>query len=164
MSHNTLIHQAVRPAIRLLAARTRVAPDHLTALRLVTGLGVAAVFAQGGGADWLLLGSCLFLFSALLDRADGELARQTRRFSRRGHQWDLLADCTCTVMVFVGLGVGAVGGPLGVGSVVLGACGRRDRWRVLASERHGLGSRCLAFRALAGACSPTSTTRCSQCL
>ena len=121
MSHDTLVHQAVRPAIRLIAARTRVTPDHLTALRLVTGLSAAASFAYGVAVTgWMVLGTCLFLFSALLDRADGELARQTRRFSRYGHRWDLVADCTCTAAVFVGLGLGAADGALGRGSVVLG--------------------------------------------
>lgn len=119
MSHDTLVHQIVRPVVRTVAVRTRVTPDHLTALRLATGLGAAASFACGG-AGWMLLGTCLFLVSALLDRADGELARQTRRFSRHGHRWDLMADCACTASAFLGLGFGAAGGVLGQGSVALG--------------------------------------------
>lgn len=120
MTHNTLVHQIVRPAVRGLATHTKVAPDHLTALRLATGLGAAASFAQGS-TGWTALGKCLFLLSALLDRADGELARQTRRFSRHGHRWDLVADCACTAAVFIGLGFGVTGGPLGGAGVALGA-------------------------------------------
>jgi archaetidylinositol phosphate synthase len=120
MSHDTLIHQAVRPAVRVIATHTRITPDHLTALRLATGLGAAVSFALSGSMGWMVLGTCLFLVSALLDRADGELARQTRRFSRLGHWLDLVADCTCTAAVFVGLGLSAAGGALGKGGVVLG--------------------------------------------
>lgn len=119
MSHDTLVHRVVRPAVRAIAP-TGVTPDHLTALRFATGLGAAASFACGG-PGWMGFGTCLFVFSALLDRADGELARQTRRFSRRGHRYDLLADCVCTAAAFVGLGVGGTDGMLGWASIMLGA-------------------------------------------
>lgn len=163
MSHETLIHQAVRPTVRVLAAQTRVTPDHLTTLRLSTGLGAAASFACGGGVGWMALGTILFLFSALLDRADGELARQTRRFSRYGHRWDLVADCTCTAAVFVGLGLAAMGGVFGQGSIVLGVLAGAGAvcvfWQV-----NGTGSGVLpGYVAVTGACSPTPTTPCSQC-
>ena len=120
MSHDTLIHQAVRPAVRAVATRTQLTPDHLTALRVATGLGAAASFTRYGSTGWMVLGTCLFLLSALLDRADGELARQTHRFSQHGHRWDLVADCTCTAVVFLGLGLGAAGGVLGRGGILLG--------------------------------------------
>lgn len=118
MSHDTIVHRVVRPAVRVLA-RTGVAPDHLTALRLGTALVAAAAFARGG-AGWIQVGAGSFLVSALLDRMDGELARQTRRFSQRGHCYDLLADCAAGVLAFLGLGLGAVGGPLGPAAAVLG--------------------------------------------
>lgn len=113
-----MVHRVVRPVVRLLA-RTRVTPDHLTALRFATALAAAVAFALGGDF-WVNLGAGIFLVSAFLDRADGELARQTRRFSRHGHRYDLLADCAAGVMAFVGLGVGAAGGPLGSAAAVLG--------------------------------------------
>lgn len=103
MSHNTLLHRALRPAIRHLA-RTSVTPDQLTALRFATGLLAGACFAAGPG--WRLLGCVILLASLLLDRADGELARQTRRFSRWGWRLDLWADCLSTMVVFIGLGAG----------------------------------------------------------
>lgn len=118
MSHDTIVHRVVRPVVRLLA-RTRVTPDHLTALRFATALAAAVAVALGGDF-WVNLGAGIFLISAFLDRADGELARQTRRFSRHGHRYDLLADCAAGVMAFVGLGVGAAGGPLGSAAAVLG--------------------------------------------
>lgn len=104
MSHNTLLHRTLRRPIRLLAD-TPVTPDMLTVLRLATGLGAAACFAHGGAAD--MPGAILLLLSCLLDRADGELARQTRRFSRFGSSFDLVADCTATMACFIGMGIGA---------------------------------------------------------
>ena len=118
MSHDTIVHRAVRPVVRVLA-KAGVAPDHLTALRFATALGAAAAFAQGR-QGWVEIGAGLFLLSAFLDRADGELARLTRRFSRHGHRYDLWADCAAGVLSFIGLGVGAMGGPLGPAAVLLG--------------------------------------------
>lgn len=118
MSHDTILHGIVRPAVRVLA-RTPVTPDHLTALRFATAVAAAAAFAQGPGA-WTDIGAGVFCISALLDRADGELARQTGRFSQHGHRYDLVADCLAGVMAFVGLGLGATGGALGLAAVPLG--------------------------------------------
>lgn len=118
MSHDTVLHGIVRPAVRALAG-TRVTPDHLTGLRFATAVAAAVIFAQGSGL-WTSIGAGVFTISALLDRADGELARQTGRFSRHGHRYDLLADCLAGVMAFVGLGIGAAGGVLGPMAVVLG--------------------------------------------
>ena len=118
MSHDTIVHRVVRPAVGLLA-RTPITPDHLTALRFATAVAAAAAFAWGG-QGWVEVGAAVFLLSALLDRADGELARQTRRFSQHGHRYDLLADWSAGAMSFVGLGLGARGGPLGLAAPVLG--------------------------------------------
>ncbi len=118
MSHDTILHRAIRPAVRRLA-RTRVTPDHLTMLRFATGLLAAAAFVQGEEL-WVDVGAGIFLVSAFLDRADGELARQTRRFSRHGHRYDLIADGTAGIMAFVALGLGATDGPLGFLAAVLG--------------------------------------------
>ncbi len=118
MSHDTAVHRAIRPAIRVLA-KTRVVPDHLTALRFATALGAAVAFAQGA-RGWISVGAGLFLISALLDRADGELARQTRRFRQHGYRYDLLSDCAAGVLSFIGLGFGAMGGPLGPWALVFG--------------------------------------------
>lgn len=65
----------------------------------------------------MAIGAGLFLLSALLDRADGELARQTRRFSRFGFRFDLISDCIATSLIFIGLGFGAASSlPLEIGS------------------------------------------------
>lgn len=118
MSHDTLVHRLIRPAVRPLAG-SRITPDHLTALRFATGVAAAAAFATGG-RGWLDIGAAVFLLSALLDRADGELARQTRQFSRYGARHDVLADWAATALGFVGLGVGARGSWLGIAAPLLG--------------------------------------------
>ncbi len=104
MSHNTLLHRALRPAVTVLAG-LGVSPDLVTGLRLATGLGAAACFAVGPGLE--TAGAGVFLLSMLLDRADGELARQRQRFSRFGPIFDLASDCISTMAAFVGLGLGA---------------------------------------------------------
>ena len=104
MSHDTVIHRFIRPAVRV-AARTRLTPNQVTTLRLITGLAAAWIFAQGS-YGWMVLGGAVFLFSMLLDRADGELARQTGQMSMFGYRYDLLADCAASIATFIGLGCG----------------------------------------------------------
>ncbi len=118
MSHDTAVHRLVRPLVRPLA-QTPVRPDHLTVLRGVTGVAAGVLFALGGPRA-LAAGGVAFILSFLLDRADGELARLTRRFSTGGHRWDLVADCGADVLCFVGLGIGARHGRLGGWAVPLG--------------------------------------------
>ena len=106
MSANTLIHRIVRPAVKRIAP-TRVTPNHITTLRLVTGFAAALAFAHGE-APWLAIGGGVFIFSMLLDRADGELARQTGRASVIGHRYDLVSDCASNIIAFIGIGIGVV--------------------------------------------------------
>jgi hypothetical protein len=103
VSTDTVIHRFVRPAVRRIA-RTRVTPNHLTTLRVVTGLAAAAAFAAGG--PWPAIGGAVFVLSMLLDRADGELARQTGRSSRFGHWYDIVGDCLCNMLALFGIGIG----------------------------------------------------------
>lgn len=84
---------------------TWVAPNHLTTLRLLTGLGAAGAFAVGD-YFWTFWGGVLFVISAVLDRADGELARLSGRMSRSGHWYDLSCDMLVNVVVFIGMGFG----------------------------------------------------------
>ena len=89
---------------------TAVSPNHLTTLRLVTGLWGAGLLAAG---NEFIAGTALVVLSNFLDHTDGELARLAGRQSRFGHNYDLLADALVTSLLFVGLGVGlrdALGG------------------------------------------------------
>src|SRR5215213_4275909 len=103
MSTDTLIHRIIRPAIRRIAP-TRITPNHITTLRLVTGIAAALAFAQGEEL-WLAVGGGIFIVSMLLDRADGELARQTGRASVGGHRYDLVSDSASNIIAFIGIGV-----------------------------------------------------------
>lgn len=109
MSHHTLLHRSLKPVVLGLAA-IRVAPDQITLLRLLTGLGSAVMLAQG--PQGLRIGAGLFLVSALLDRLDGALARRTGQFSRHGWRLDLIADCLSTMAFFIGLGIGIEAFPI----------------------------------------------------
>lgn len=80
-------------------------PNHLTTLRIVTGVGAAVCFANGR-EGWELAGAGAMLLSLFCDRADGELARLTGQTSRFGHIYDLVADGAANAAVFVGIGLG----------------------------------------------------------
>ena len=88
-------------------------------MRIASGVGAAGCFAAATPFE-LRLGATLFVLSALLDRADGELARQSGRFSQLGHWLDLASDCSCDALVFLGLAFGAWGGRLGNLAPLLG--------------------------------------------
>lgn len=116
----TWVHRATRAAVRPLA-RTPVTPNHLTTLRLFTGLAAAVAFA-GGTEEGRQLGAWIFVLSLVFDHADGELARLTGKTSRWGHTYDVITDGACNALVFVGLGIGLAGPahgtwPLAVGLV-----------------------------------------------
>ncbi|CAH2928040.1 MAG: CDP-alcohol phosphatidyltransferase family protein [uncultured Paraburkholderia sp.] len=85
---------------------TRVSPNHLTTLRLVIGVAGALCLARGGFA-WANAGAVLIVLSNFVDHTDGELARIGGKSSRIGHFYDLASDALVTVMLFVGMGVGA---------------------------------------------------------
>lgn len=119
MSHHTWVHAIVRPLIRALRS-TPVRPNHLTGLRLATGLASCLLLSTGDPA-WMDIGGGVFLASFLLDRADGELARQTGKCSPWGHRFDLVADYASNILIFVGLGVGLAHAGLGVSAVFLGS-------------------------------------------
>ena len=102
---------------------SRVTPNDLTTVRLVTGLAAAAAFIPGTHG-WSNVAALLLVVSNFLDHADGELARINGKSSRLGHFYDLACDAVVTVLLFVAMGVGvrAKGGiPLDIPPVVLGA-------------------------------------------
>ena len=111
-------HRLARLLVRPLVG-TRVTPNHLTTLRLLTGLGACAALAAGdrGLEIW---GGWLWLASAFLDRADGELARLSGSSSAWGHRYDFVCDIAVTALFFVGVGVGWREGAIGAWSIVLG--------------------------------------------
>jgi len=97
-------HRLARLVVRPLVS-TGVTPNHLTALRVITGVAACLEFALGtaAGTTW---GGALWVLSAFLDRADGELARIGNMMSPGGHRLDYLADTAINTLLFVALGVG----------------------------------------------------------
>jgi len=69
----SVTHRLARVFVRPLVGGP-VTANHLTTLRLLTGVAACIAFACGGrgGEIW---GGALWVLSAFLDRADGELAR-----------------------------------------------------------------------------------------
>ena len=100
---------------------TRVHPNHLTTLGLAVGLAAASLFATGRPAsmDW---GAAAFVVSAIIDHADGELARMTGKTSTFGHAYDRTADLIVKLSMFLGMGCGvrAQHGWLGVAAGMAG--------------------------------------------
>jgi archaetidylinositol phosphate synthase len=84
---------------------TRLRPNHLTTLRLLSGVAACVCFAFGTKAD-MWWGGWLWLVSAFLDRADGELARIGNMMSRGGHMYDYYTDSIVNPLFFAAIGVG----------------------------------------------------------
>ncbi len=91
---------------------TPVHPNHVTTLGLAVGLAAATSYARGtpGAADAGALG---YVVSAILDHADGELARLTGKTSSFGHSYDRAADLTVKLSLFAGMGLSVRHGQLG---------------------------------------------------
>ena len=121
MSHNSWTHLLARRAIRPLLG-TRVTPNHLTTGRLLTGVAACAAIATGSAAG-LGWGGALWLVSAFLDRADGELARVGQMISVSGHRYDYYVDNGVNASFFVAAGFAVRDGWLGNWAIPLGLLG-----------------------------------------
>ena len=104
MSTGSWTHRMARPLVRPMIG-TRIRPNHLTTLRLATGLAAGACIAVATPAcmGW---GGGLWLVSAFLDRADGELARLGKLSSPAGHRYDYYSDNLVNAAFFAAIGVG----------------------------------------------------------
>lgn len=119
--NDTWTHAIARWMVRPLVG-TWVRPNHITALRLITGLIACALIALGSrfGMIW---GGAAWVVSAFLDRADGELARIGDMKSRRGHLFDYYTDVVVNSAFFLAAGVGLQHGWLGHWAIPLGLLG-----------------------------------------
>jgi len=101
---------------------TKVTPNHLTTLRLVTGVAGAACLAHRG-FGWANAGALLIVLSNFIDHTDGELARISGKSSAIGHFYDLASDAVITVLLFacMGAGIAAQGREMIVAPTLLGA-------------------------------------------
>ncbi len=97
----------VRPLVH-----THVTPNHITTIRLLLGLGACGCLAYGE-VPLIHWGAGLFALSHFVDHMDGELARLSGKTSRFGHLYDLTADITVNVLLFVSIGIGLMDSWLG---------------------------------------------------
>ena len=98
---------------------TSVTPNQITTVRLITGIVASGMLAVGT-TTWSFWGGVVFMFSALVDRADGELARLSGRTSPGGHRYDFVCDAISSSLAFAGIGMGLRFGVMGWWSAVLG--------------------------------------------
>ncbi|MDJ0949310.1 MAG: CDP-alcohol phosphatidyltransferase family protein [Alphaproteobacteria bacterium] len=111
-------HKLARVCV-LPLVNTPVTPNHLTAVRLVTGVAACGLFATGDRA-LELWGTVLWLISAFLDRADGELARVGGKMTKGGKAFDQASDIAIDTLFFLGIGIGLRDGIVGGWSILLG--------------------------------------------
>jgi phosphatidylglycerophosphate synthase len=109
-----LARMMIRPLVH-----TAVHPNHLTALSFVFGLIAALIFAVGGpGMTGWAAG--IYMLAVFTDHTDGELARLSGKTSPLGHKLDFVIGGVNYTMLFIGIGVGQSGGPLGIWGPLLG--------------------------------------------
>lgn len=103
-------------------ARIGMTPNQVTVVSLVAALAGAWLFSQGAvtQANWA---AGLFVLARFLDHFDGELARLTGQASRLGYYLDYLTGGMSYAGLFLGIGIGLAGGPLGLWALALGAAG-----------------------------------------
>ena len=118
MANNTWSHAAARWMVRPLIG-TPVKPNHITTLRLITG-AAACLLLCWGTFQMNLWAGILWIVSAFLDRADGELARIGNMQSRRGHLYDYYTDVLLNSVFFLGAGIGVRDSWLGGWAIPLG--------------------------------------------
>ncbi|HTV97367.1 MAG TPA: CDP-alcohol phosphatidyltransferase family protein [Steroidobacteraceae bacterium] len=116
--NDTWSHAAARALVRPLVG-TAIRPNHITAVRLVTGAAACALLAIGGTRAELWSG-VLWLISAFLDRADGELARLGQMKSRAGHLFDYYTDVLLNAAFFLAAGINLWHGAPGAWGLLAG--------------------------------------------
>ncbi len=97
---NLWLHRPLAYAIVALIYRTSITPNQITALALSVGLMAAACLAIGTPSLLVWSGALLWT-SAILDGADGILARARKQFSELGRALDGTADMIVAVAVAI---------------------------------------------------------------
>ena len=121
MANDTWNHAAARVLVRPLVG-TRVRPDHITVLRVLTGAASLGLLAWATPIAVLWAG-VLWIVSGFLDRADGELARLAKLQSRRGHLFDYYSDVALNSLFFLAAGCAVRHGALHAWAVPVGCVG-----------------------------------------
>ncbi len=117
--NDTWSHAGARVLVRPLVG-TWVKPNHITLLRLITGIIACALLTPGERRADIWAG-VFWVFSAFLDRADGELARIGNMQSRAGHLFDYYTDVLLNSAFFLAAGIGLRHSWLGTWAIPAGA-------------------------------------------
>ena len=110
-------HKIARVCV-LPLINTSISPNHITVIRLITGLLACATFAL----KLNILGGIFWLISTFLDRADGELARISGKTTEWGHKFDYYCDTFITALFFIAIGINLRDNLSGYWSISLGIC------------------------------------------
>ncbi len=116
---DTWTHRLARPCVRPLVG-TGVTPNHITTLRLATGI-IGCIGFLHGDYVWQAWGGVAWVLSVFLDCADGELARIGNMMTSRGHAYDFGVDLVVNSIVFLAIGIGLRNSWLGPWAIGLGA-------------------------------------------
>ena len=101
---NAYVRRAIRVFLRPLA-NIGLTPNHLTTLRIATGIAAGVSCCLGTATGYWWAGG-LWIVSCVIDRADGELARFTGQCSRLGQLYDYAGDVALNAGIFLAIGVG----------------------------------------------------------
>jgi phosphatidylglycerophosphate synthase len=114
---NTYLQRPLAGVITYVLAFTSVTPNQVTLISTVFGIIAGCLLAL----EPPLLpaaGVCAYL-KDIFDSADGQLARATGRFSRRGRFWDSIGDYTVNCFIFTGVCLALVHRGMGTAASVL---------------------------------------------
>jgi hypothetical protein len=100
---NLWFNRPLAYAFVALVYRTPITPNQVTLLSIVVGAAAAVCWWQGGGTA-MVWGGILLWASAILDGADGILARAKQQFSPVGRALDGSADLIVALFVAIAAG------------------------------------------------------------
>lgn len=98
---NTYLQRPVAGVIAYVLSFTPVTPNQVTFVS--TAFGVTAGCMLAVHPPMLMAAGVFVYLKDLFDSADGQLARATQRFSRRGRFWDSIGDFLVNCFLFAGL-------------------------------------------------------------
>ena len=94
------INKRISIPISSLLANTRIHPNYLTIINMITGI-LSAVFLLFNEYLYIVLGGLLFQTASVLDGVDGEVAKFTFKVSKIGGWLDTISD-NMTLLLFLG--------------------------------------------------------------
>ncbi len=116
-----IIHPLSARLVPLFAA-TGVTPNMVSLLGMGCGIGAGFAYFHFRDARFVLLGFFLMVSWHVLDGADGQLARLTRRFSELGRILDGICDYVTFIAVYTGLALALGGGRAWLPVIAAGLC------------------------------------------